>query len=116
MAQAVWKAAFISGLVAVAVLSLAPAGALPDPGISDKLSHLIAYGALTVLGRAAYPRPAWGRLVAGMVLYGALLEGLQAFVPGRFMSGADLLANTLGVLLGFAGFALTRWVRGLAPW
>jgi VanZ family protein len=50
------------------------------------------------------------------VLYGALLEGLQAFVPGRFMSGADLLANTLGVLLGFAGFALTRWVRGLAPW
>jgi VanZ family protein len=34
------------------------------------------------------------------VLYSGLLEFGQSFVPGRQMSSLDLLANTLGVILG----------------
>lgn len=99
--MAIRKVLFYAALAAVAVLSLAPAATLPDPGVSDKLSHVVAYGVLCLLGLAAYPGgPARAWVVIGLLGYGALMEGLQAFSPGRNMEGADILANGAGVLAG----------------
>ncbi len=106
------KTVFFSALLVVAVLSLAPREAIPDTGISDKLGHFIAYSALSLLGLFAYPGkfgPRW--VVAGLVLYGIGLEVLQILVPSRFFSMGDILANTLGVLLGYVLITLTRRVR-----
>ena len=47
------KFLFFACLAAVTVVSLLPAASLPDPGISDKLSHVVAYGVLSLLGLAA---------------------------------------------------------------
>lgn len=112
--EAVKKALFFAALAVVAVLSLLPAADLPDPGISDKLSHFLVYGALAVLGRAAYLRAPWAPILIGLVLYGVLMEGLQGFVPSRTVSGLDALANALGVMSGYALIVLTGRVRRLA--
>jgi VanZ family protein len=46
-----------------------------------------------------------------VVIYGFLMELGQLFVPGRTFSWLDLLANTLGAVLGFILFRILRkWV------
>jgi len=39
-----------------------------------------------------------------LVGYGLFMEILQGFVPGREVSGLDLLANSVGVGIGFLLF------------
>jgi VanZ family protein len=41
-------------------------------------------------------------MLFAFILYGGLMEFLQGFVPGREVSAWDLVANTSGVLIGFA--------------
>lgn len=97
------RAAFAAGLVVTAVLSLLPAGAAPDVGVWDKLQHALTYAALAVVGCAGFA--AAGRrmaVVLGLLAYGAALEGLQALAAGRFVSGADWLADGIGVAAGCA--------------
>lgn len=106
------KVLFYGCLAAVAVLSLVPAATLPDPGVSDKLSHLVAYAVLCLLGLAAYPgRAAFAWMVIGLLGYGALMELLQTLSPGRSMEGADILANGAGVLIGALCTLLAGAVR-----
>ena len=78
--------------------------------LSDKVIH---FGLYSVLGVAL----GWARLasrrtpshlfmVALGSLYGALDEYHQSFVPGRTPEVGDWVANTLGVLAGYALFTL----------
>ena len=46
-----------------------------------------------------------------MILLGALLDFAQNFVPGRTFDLYDILANTLGVIIGIALGLLTRRLR-----
>jgi VanZ family protein len=39
-------------------------------------------------------------MAAGLLLLGAGLELVQAFLPNRFASGYDVLANVVGITLG----------------
>ena len=67
----------------------------------DKLSHLAAYGGFAVLAyRLRTARKRFWAICIGLIVYSGLLEYAQSFVPGRMMSGLDMVANTLGVLLG----------------
>lgn len=74
----------------------------------DKVAHFGAYALfaacayLWFLPRAAFSRPrfAYWLSVSIAVLWGALDEVHQSFVPGRFASVWDLLADTLGALVG----------------
>ncbi len=62
---------------------------------------------LGLLGLAAHPLPANGfRIALALALYGILLEGGQAFIPGRDPSLADALANLSGAVLGVAVYGL----------
>lgn len=85
-------------------MSLLPASG-GGVGDYDKLAHGAAYAvfAWVVLPWARSPANYLG-LCLLIVFYGGLMEVGQAFVPGRDMSGADMLANGLGVTLG-AGLA-----------
>lgn len=73
----------------------------------DKLLHLGAYGLLSMLLLGGMSRHVSGyrpmqaataTLLAA--LYGCSDEWHQSFVPGRMLDGFDLLADTLGALLG----------------
>ena len=69
----------------------------------DKLMHLLVYYIFAVVGyRAIRAGRGYWLVCLGIIAYGGLLEVAQSYTPGRFMSAYDMLANTLGVLLGAA--------------
>ncbi|WP_375209072.1 VanZ family protein [Hyphomonas jannaschiana] len=94
-------AAAIVLMLAIAVLSLVPAGDLPPVEGSDKLKHFIAYGCL---GGALTLALGPGRAVRAFlitIIYGALMEVAQGLAPtGREFSLLDEAANILGAGLG----------------
>lgn len=109
-------AAFAAGAIIVAVLSLLPQDVMPHVGFGDKIQHLIAYLCLALAGGIAFPdRRSFLALAVGLVALGIVLEFGQAVVPGRFTSIGDVVANTVGVLLGLtiARFAVP-WFRSSA--
>ena len=73
--------------------------------------HLLAFCALACTGLMAYPkRPAI--LLSSLLAYGGMIEVLQSFTPDRMAEWADLLADALGLALGWGvsrhGFPPTR--------
>jgi VanZ family protein len=102
--QTVFRAGFYACAAGIAVLAFYPLDGQPVTG-SDKLNHLIAFAVLAGLADGAYPNRRrdpmrWAPLVA----YGLFIEVVQAFLPYRHFSLADLAADALGVLL-YAGAA-----------
>lgn len=102
---------FASTAVVVMVLSLWPLE--PDaPSLGwDKANHMAAFTLLALLGCRAYP--SHNRIVlAGLLVYGGLIEVLQSFTDYRMAEWADLLADALGLPLGWMAARLHRGVRG----
>jgi VanZ family protein len=104
------------------IASSIPSGTFEDVTIFryDKLIHLVIYGVLGFLMHRALSRQSrfpllarWAALwsVLFCVLYGVSDEFHQSFVPGRDMSGYDLIANTGGALLSavIVRFRTGRW-------
>lgn len=86
--------------VVVALLSLLPATGV-GPGQWDKLAHLVCYAVFAWLAfRVVQKPPLFLYLCIAIVCFGGLLEVAQSYTPGRMMSAFDLLANSLGVVLG----------------
>ena len=86
---------------------LAP-GAGPENWFAgaDKLFHAAFFSALWCLGVRSRLAEGW-RLAAALLLFGAGMELAQAALSvSRSASIADLAADAIGLLLGFA---LTRW-------
>lgn len=75
------------------------------------LELAVLYAVLGSEGRVAVPVLATPGLVFG---YGLLVEGVQLLVPYRAFSGADLLANAVGVLVAVGGYAAGRRFVGRA--
>ena len=93
---------FVAYAGIVAAMSLRPG---TDTSIDplDKIVHLLVYYIFAVFGyRALRNKRYYPYLCLGIIVYGGLLELGQSYIPGRDMSAYDLLANTVGVLLGAA--------------
>ena len=74
----------------------------------DKVYHALAYFTLMAWFGQIYHQPLKRNLFAiAFVLLGLSMEFLQSFDPARMAEFADMLANTVGVLLGIA-LSLTR--------
>ena len=81
----------------------------------DKLYHFIEYAILGGLVARAFlkAKPSivpsqliWGLSAAISILYGASDEWHQTFVPGRFATLADWVADALGSIAGVVGVYL----------
>jgi VanZ family protein len=97
---------FLAGLALVAAvvwLSLVP---LPSPPVAhaDKIEHLGTYGTL-MLWFSQLGGPARRRAVTAVALValGVGIELLQDLTPYRMMDPLDMLANAVGVALGWLG-------------
>ena len=96
-------------VAAIVWLSLTPTPPKIELEGGDKLGHLASYGALMFWfcqlysGRGA--RLGYG---AGFVLMGVALEFAQGALGTRSFDPADMLANALGVALGWALALITR--------
>ena len=85
-------------LIAITLLSLLPPKSSIKLGSQDKVSHFIAYFFLTINALLISEKHIKSILL--IILYGIILEYLQSFVPGRFTSYNDIIANSLGSLSG----------------
>ena len=84
--------------------SLLPPPVELDAEGSDKLGHLAAYGVLAFWFCQLYAaRTAQAGYCLGFVALGVALELAQGQTGYRSFELADMGANTLGVLLGWAG-------------
>jgi VanZ family protein len=91
----------------------------PLPGI-DKLAHMLIYGflaatvffALSEQQKNTKPRSVMLLIMAVCFLYGISDEYHQSFIPGRFVSILDLLADCAGAAMTCALWG--RWRRRIA--
>jgi VanZ family protein len=66
----------------------------------DKIMHFTFYGVFTVIASGCtQSKKTFIQLSIFIAGYGALMEVFQSFVPSRFMSLADIVANTSGVII-----------------
>lgn len=88
------------GLYAVLVLwaSLRTGGGPQPIEHFDKVMHFTFYGMFTIIAAGCTRnKKTFIQLCIFIAGYGALMEFFQSFVPSRFMSLADIIANTSGV-------------------
>ncbi len=113
LALSTWRWIFWACVLAVLILALMPsAPQMPTTGW-DKSNHLLTFSMLVLLGQGAYPGHRV-KLLLGLLAYGGLIELLQSFTSYRFAEGADLLADGLGLLLGWGLMAFAgRLGRGV---
>jgi VanZ family protein len=98
-----WLAAGYSLIALVIFLSLtsSPVDTGLDLPYQDKLYHMLAYFSLMFWFAQIYHDRTKRNLMAVMfILMGMLLEYMQGFDPNRYSEFADMLANSMGVLLG----------------
>lgn len=94
---------FVVATAAVAWLSLAPGGTIPQSNEIDKILHVTGYAGLVWLGGMACP--SWrlrAGLLAGLLAYGGALELVQDGLPQHQASALDMAANAAGLGIGLA--------------
>jgi len=101
------------GWVATIVwLSLTPAPPKLDFEHSDKLGHFLVYGALMFWFCLLYFKTQVRIFyAAGFIVMGIGLEFIQGWLVYRTYDPFDMLANTIGVALGWMAFLVIRIVR-----
>ena len=89
---------FFGDLALMTILALKPMQAMGDITHVDKALHFSAYLVLAGLAFlfAQRYKPFLGWCLA-LAVYGAVIECIQSFMPGRFMSFADFIANISGI-------------------
>ena len=104
-----WRVALVCLLLLVSSLSLLPLG--PDTPTTgwDKTNHMLAFSALAVCGALAYPARTCVTVLA-LFAYGGLIEILQSFTDYRSAEWGDLLADGMGLLVGWSCWQLARKV------
>jgi VanZ family protein len=101
--------------ITILILTLIPGDTLPDVPIFgiDKLVHFFIFGVLMIVSsygivRTSNTKGTLSKLLVITSLYsisfGIMVEILQRFVPGRSFSIPDMVANSIGVGLGYLIF------------
>jgi VanZ family protein len=111
-----WRTALAVLAVVVLYLALMPAPPHTLDTGWDKLNHALAFASLAVcscFSGAASPRRL---LIAGALLvgFGGLIELLQSQIPGRDAEWADLLADTIGMVVGMLSALSARRIATAA--
>jgi VanZ family protein len=90
-------------VAAIVWLSVAPTAPTLNIEQGDKLSHLAAYGSLMFWFALLYPgNHVRLRYAAGFIAMGIGLEFVQRALGYRTFDLYDMLANSIGILLGWA--------------
>jgi VanZ family protein len=100
------------------LLTILVSALLPATGITtmivpygDKIAHGVAFAFLMVWFGGLVPRRMYLYLFIAFVVYGGVIELLQNLTPYRAMELADLGADTVGLVIGWALLLLGchRW-------
>ena len=108
-----WKAAVASGaIILLGALVPVPFERRPEFGMlgPDKFMHFVGHGGFAValvdaLGTGRLDRRLAAVLaLVGAIVYGHAIEHIQDHVPGRGYEFGDIVAGTLGALVGIVGW------------
>lgn len=95
-----WRTALLISVLAIVFLATT-SNPYPVPSsASDKVNHLIAFAELTVLTRLAWPQTRALWFVLPLLAFGFAIEAVQATLPYREFSMADLAADGAGIAVG----------------
>ncbi len=97
-----WQAALFVSIAAILYLATTSNSYPPIPAApNDKINHLIAFLELTLVTRLAWPRlSVFWYAPPALLVFGLILEVVQANLPYRDFSLADLTADAVGIGLG----------------
>jgi len=115
-----WRALWLAlgwGLAAGIVwLSLTPSPPKLDISMGDKIGHFVGYGTLMFWFCQLYGSwPARLGYALGFAAMGVALEFIQGAIGYRSFELLDMVANAVGVLLGWTGAQLggSKWLARL---
>ena len=97
---------YIIGLILLVVLPLndAKTSFLSDTYVVkirlDYLSHVILFLPFILLLKLAYPTKGFYWIILAGIVFAGFSEGLQYLLPYRSFNINDLIANTIGVIVG----------------
>ncbi|WP_346746094.1 VanZ family protein [uncultured Campylobacter sp.] len=91
---------FFMFLIAIEYLALTPAQIKLIENSWDKANHFIAFAALYVTLHFGFSRLNLGAKVAILLAYGIQIEVAQSFVPNRYFSLPDIVADGIGIVFG----------------
>ena len=77
--------------------------------IWDKANHFVAFFTLYILLNFAFKKLSLLLKVILLVAFGLQIEIVQSFIDGRFFSLFDVLADSVGILLGVAACKLITY-------
>lgn len=109
-----WRALFAAAVLAICWLAFS---AHPPSGLDtgwDKLNHLAAFAALALCAERGFGRQAWRRCTLALLGFGIFIELVQSQVPGRSAEAADVLADAVGIALGYLLAAAWRRLQPAA--
>jgi VanZ family protein len=109
--RTLWLAIGWAMVVTVILLSLIPLEADLSEG-KDKWSHFVAYGLMTFWFCLLYFKQ--GQWAAAFIAMGIVIEVLQSYTGYRSFEYADMVADAIGVLLGW--FLAQTPLRSLLQW
>ena len=105
----VFKTLFSGVLIAALYLGLRPS---PTPTIYSWMSSFYHAGgvfALMLMSYLSFPRWYWWARGLTMFALGAVIEYVQSFHPMRVADWADLIANGVGVVVGWLVILMLQW-------
>jgi len=74
----------------------------------DKANHFVAFFTLYILLTLAYKKLSLKVKVGLLVLFGMQIELVQSFIPERYFSLLDVVADSIGILIGVVAFRLYK--------
>ena len=103
---------FALALLIITYMALTPAPGTLQASVNDKLGHSLAFLLLAFLSHASWPNRdfSW-RFALPLLGYGLLIEIAQYFIPQRFFSWLDLLADAGGIVF----YMLLLWLLARQP-
>lgn len=108
-------------MVVVLGLALAPVNRVTAAWLlSDKLTHALAFSALMVWFCGVFRLPFTPVVAVGLLAFGGLIEFLQGMLPYRSAEFRDLLADGVGIAVGWVLALIglrfwTHWIESLLP-
>lgn len=106
-------AVVVAGVSVLFYLTLSPSDAVPSVSLNDKSQHALGFFVLALTYGLMFPRR---RLVVAVAVcfLGVMVEVLQGIMPfGRDAEFADLIADGVGIALGFLMLRLLAGRPGL---
>ena len=106
MRTSLFKMALILNFFIIEYLALTPQHIEILDGLWDKQNHFFAFFVLYILLSFAYQNLSILTKIGLLLLVGFQIEATQYFIPGRFFSLLDIVADSIGIVIGMIVYRL----------